>query len=153
MSDALQVPIQKPMVIKDDKGKERTSTGRWSLFAIARHIAAHPETMFEGKQLARIGYGSAFPKDAEAARKNIRSLANLLENQNIATVVEFQHRKIHAIQIYNKDNEYHQQLMADEIGRRKLRADGTAEKLEVLIQFLPPPPTETVDRAAAGGAP
>jgi hypothetical protein len=128
-----------PKIVKDESGKERTSTGRWSLAAISDHVAVHPETMFDYKKLARIGYNSAFPKDAEAARQNIRSIANLLEARNILTVVEFAGRKIHAIQVYIPLNEYHQKLMADEIGRRKLRADGSADKLEGLIRSLPNP--------------
>jgi hypothetical protein len=134
----IQVRHLKPVIVKDDDGKERTSTGRWSLPAIADHVFMHPETMFDNKMLARIAYASAFPKWAEAARKNIRSLANVLESRGIAVVVEFSCRKLHAIQIYNRDNEYHQQLMTDEIGRRRLRCDGSAEKLEKILKVLPP---------------
>lgn len=126
-----------PVVIETDDGKPRTSTGRWSLAAIANYVAAHPATMFDYKQLARIGYASAYPKQAEAARQNIRAIANLLESRGLPIVVEFQARRIHAIQIYNPNNEFHQQLMADELGRRRLRADGSAEKLEGLLHFLP----------------
>ena len=128
-----------PAVIKTDTGKERTSTGRWSLKAIAKYVSDHPATMFDYKQLARIGHGVAMPKQAETARHSIHSIANFLEEQSVLTVVEFRGRKINAIQVFNRDNEYHQQLMANEIGRRKIRADGSAEKLEHLLQVLPPP--------------
>jgi hypothetical protein len=127
-----------PTIIKTDDGKSRTSTGRWSLKAIANYVNDHPATMFDYKQLARVGHGCAFPKQAEAARNSIRAIANLLESRGILTVVEFTGRKINAIQVYNRDNEYHQLLMAAEIGRRKVRADGSEEKLERLLQSLPP---------------
>jgi len=128
-----------PTVITNDAGKDRTSTGRWSLKAIADYLVAHPAQMFDYKQLARIGHGSAMPKQAESARHNIRLIANHLETRSILTVVEFNGRKIHAIQVFNRDNEYHQQLMADELGRRQIRADGSAIKLEKLLEALPPP--------------
>jgi hypothetical protein len=128
-----------PVIIKDDKGKYRTSTGRWSMAAMADHVVKHPATMHDAKMLARVAYGDALPSHAEAARRNIRALANLLEEErNILVVVEFARRKINAIQIYVSANEYHQQLMAAEIGRRKLRSDGSADKLEHLLRSLPP---------------
>jgi len=136
----LQRTRSEPTIVKTDAGKERTSTGRWSLPAVAKHVAAHPETMFDHKQLARLGHGSAMPKLAEAARHNIRLIANFLEAKETLTVIEFKGRKIYAIQVFNRNNEYHQQLMANEIGRRKVRADGSAEKLEKLLQILPPAP-------------
>jgi len=128
-----------PKVVKTDTGKDRTSTGRWSLKAIAEYIVAHPAQMFDYKQLARIGHGSAMPKQAETARHNIRLIANHLESQSLLTVIEFAGRKIHAIQMFNRNNEYHQQLMANELGRRQIRADGSADKLEKLLAVLPPP--------------
>jgi hypothetical protein len=127
-----------PVIIQDDKGRSRTSTGRWSMSALADHIVKHAATMHDSKMLARVAYGDALPRHAEAARKNIRALANLLEEErNILAVVEFAHRKINAIQVYLPANEYHQQLMAAEIGRRRLRSDGSAEKLEHLVRALP----------------
>jgi hypothetical protein len=105
--------------------------------AMADHIAEYPATLHDFRALARVAYGDALPHHAATARHNIRSLANLLEDRKILTVVEFVGRKIHGIQIFNRDNEYHQQLMANEIGRRKIRADGSAEKLEHLLHVLP----------------
>jgi len=128
-----------PTIIKTDKGKLRTSTGRWSTTAMANHVNEHPATMHDFRALARVAYGDALPHHAETARHNIRNLVNCLEERRILTVIEFVGRKIHAIQIFNRDNEYHQQLMANEIGRRKIRADGSAEKLEHLLQSLPLP--------------
>jgi hypothetical protein len=118
MSHDLERIPARPVVIKSDEGKHRTSTGRWSIPALADHVAAHPETMFDARTLARIGYGSAYPKDTEAARKNIRLLANALEERGVPVVVEFAGRRLSALQVYNKSNEYHQKLMAEEIARR-----------------------------------
>jgi hypothetical protein len=61
-----------------------------------------------------------------------------LEERGILTVVEFQGRRIFAIQVYHQANEYHQILMANELARRQLRRDGSDKKLEVLLRALPP---------------
>lgn len=138
-----------PTIVKDDQtGKERTSTGRWSLPTIAQHVAENPGTMFTCQALARLGYLSAIPKHVMLARRNIRAIANLLEERGTAVVVEFSGRKLHAIQVYIPANEYHQKLMADEIGRRKLRRDGSAEKLELLLKSLPTPTVTEADYSA-----
>lgn len=139
MSTEVARTYSTPTIVKTDDGKERTSTGRWSLKAIANYVNDHPAAMLDYKQLARIGHGSAMPKQAEAARNNIRAIANLLEARGVLTAVEFAGRKIHAIQVYNRNNEYHQILMANEISRRRLRADGSADSLEKLLHSLPLP--------------
>jgi hypothetical protein len=128
-----------PDIVKNDMGKERISTGKWDTRAVARHVANNPSRVFDYKELARIGHGAAWPNLAEDARHKIRAIANLLEEQGVATVVEFSGRRLAAIQVYASSNEYHQQLMADEMARRRLRADGSAEKLEVLLALMPPP--------------
>ena len=143
MNTEIQKVRPTPAIVRTNDGKERIETGRWSLKAMADYVANHPALMLDYKQLARVGRWSAMPAQAETTRRAIRSISNLLEERKILTVIEFSGRKVHAIQVFNRNNEYHQHLMANEIGRRKVRADGSAEKLEQLIQSLPSPVTET----------
>jgi hypothetical protein len=143
-------------VIKTEEGKFRTSTGRWSTAAMADHVAKNPDRRHDYRTLSRVAFGDALPYHAAMARSHIRDLANFLENRGTLVVVEFVNRKIHAIQVFDWEDEYHQRLMDSEIGRRKVRADGSHVRLEHLLMALPQaarPLTETEDGANGASLP
>ena len=138
MSDLIEIKNRAPSIVKDEKGRERTDNGRWSVHAMAKYIASHPEKLHTTADLVRVGNERATSGKLEQRRRELTKIVDhMITVLDVPAVLEWGGRKIIAVGRYNPQDDYHQSLMAAEISRRKLRADGSAERLEMLIKLFP----------------
>jgi hypothetical protein len=142
-SNITEVRHRTPAIVKDARGRERIENHKWSLPAVANYVSSHPESLHTAADLCRVANEIASKGNVERRRRELSKIADyMLEELKVPAVLEWGGRKIVAITRYNPQDEYHQRLMAEEINRRTVRADGSAERLEALVHSLPHKPIE-----------
>lgn len=139
-STIIEVKRRAPALVKDEKGRERTENGRYSSRAMAEYVSRHAERFHGGIDGCRVANERATEANIERRRRDLSNVADIMLNDlGVPAVIEWAGRKISAVARYNPQDEYHQSLMAAEINRRELRADGSAERLQSLVAALPRP--------------
>lgn len=136
-TNLIEIRRRAPSIVKDEKGRERTENGRWSVRAMAEYVARHPEKLHKASDLCRVANERASESNVERRRRELSKIADTMLDIGIPAVIEWGGRKIVAVGRYNSQDQYHQSLMAAEIGRRTLCADGRAERLQNLVAALP----------------